>query len=146
MGFFPCGELGYVWDVHAQKLARRMSVLSWANRTDLSRGRRFASGGKQSGRTPVGVPQRSGIASLHGHKGRVLAVAFSPDSTTLATGGDDQSVRLWNVATGQEMLTLEGHTAPIVGLSFSKAGNMLISLAQTPSGSAPVELFCWIAR
>jgi WD40 repeat protein len=43
------------------------------------------------------------LRRLVGHKRRVAAIAFAPDGKTLASGSWDHSVRLWNVATGEEI-------------------------------------------
>jgi len=41
-------------------------------------------------------------ATLKGHTGEVWSVAFSPDGKTLGSGSSDQTVKLWDVATGNK--------------------------------------------
>ena len=41
-----------------------------------------------------------------GHTGDVWGVAVSPDGKLLVSGSDDQTVRLWNIASGQLLMTL----------------------------------------
>ena len=48
------------------------------------------------------------VSLITGHSFRVNAVAFSPDGLTLASGSRDHTVRLWDVATGQEKSILTG--------------------------------------
>jgi WD40 repeat protein len=60
-------------------------------------------------------------------RGLVLALLLSGDGQTLVTGGEDQVVRLWEVATGQERLRLSGHQGSIRSLAFSPDGRLLAS-------------------
>lgn len=67
-------------------------------------------------------------ALLQGHKGHVQGLAFSPDSKTLATGGKDRIIRLWDVATAKQVASLEGHTSDINAVAFSADGKLLASV------------------
>jgi RNA polymerase sigma factor (sigma-70 family) len=55
------------------------------------------------------------------------AVQFSPDGRTLATAGEDNGIRLWEVATGEERLQLRGHAGRVAKLLFTDRGKKLIS-------------------
>jgi WD40 repeat protein len=62
-----------------------------------------------------------------GHTGQITAMAFSPDRQRLVTGSDDSTVRVWDLATGQQQLNLRGDQKIITAVAFSPDGGRLAS-------------------
>jgi tRNA A-37 threonylcarbamoyl transferase component Bud32 len=57
----------------------------------------------------------------------VFSVAFSPDGRRLASGHYDGTVKVWDAASGQEILTLKGHTDRVASVAFSPDGRQIAS-------------------
>src|SRR5262245_4976818 len=59
------------------------------------------------------------------HASEVDFAIFSPDGKKLATGSRDHTVKLWDVATGQEIVNLKGHSGWAWSGAFSPDGKRL---------------------
>ena len=54
-------------------------------------------------------------------------MAFDPTGQTLASGSSDNTVKLWEPASGKLLRTLEGHTATVYSVAFDPTGQTLAS-------------------
>ena len=58
------------------------------------------------------------------------SVAFTPDGQTLAVGGNDRVVRLYDVASGHFRGELPGHTHQVMALAFNREGTLLATASR----------------
>lgn len=73
------------------------------------------------------------LKTLRGHFSRVWTIAFSPDGQMLASGSDDQTIRLWNAHDGTCLTVLQGHTGGVTSVRFSPNGQILASASEESS-------------
>ena len=111
---------------------------------------RFSTAGTARGLTPSGSPRRgrtllaavatasspggsaaaatpTPIRSIDAHKGWIRSVDVSPDGTLIATGGNDNQVRLWNIADGTLVRELPGHARHVYSVAFHPLGQYVAS-------------------
>ncbi|HEY7154075.1 MAG TPA: HEAT repeat domain-containing protein [Gemmataceae bacterium] len=97
----------------------------------------FALAVTADGKTAVTGHQEEGViwdltdkkrrATLVGHSRDVFAVALTADDKTVATGSLDETVKLWDIATGGERLTLavDRGSEMIVSVALSRDGKLV---------------------
>jgi WD40 repeat protein len=61
------------------------------------------------------------------YRALVWDIAFNPDGSVLASAGGDQTVRLWDVSSGNLLASLTGHEDAVTSIAFSPDGTLLAS-------------------
>ena len=124
-----------VWDIGHSAMVRireqGAGVFSIAVSPD---GTHLVSGSKRAlGRDPTGIlwlrdlDTGALLHTLHGHKGNVTRLVFTPESRFMISGGQDGDVNIWDVDSGTLLNTLSGHTSAILLLWVSHDGRYLVT-------------------
>lgn len=98
-------------------------------------------GGHSTGVLVWDVASRSQVHQWMGHRSAVLDVSVSPDGNTLATIGDDHTLRLWHMSTGHELYTLCRHDRELKWLRFASPHRLLVGTSFSGEPSYGVFVF-----
>lgn len=77
------------------------------------------------------------LHTLSGHSSWVTSVAISPNNQVFASSSLDDTIKVWNLQTGEELFTLKGHSRGVNSIAISPDGKILIS------GSDDYSLKVW---
>ncbi len=73
----------------------------------------------------VNTTVRANQVVLEGHTAEVQSIAYSPDGKWIASGSDDQAIKIWDAAQGTLVKTLVGNSGFVRSVSFSGDGSTL---------------------
>jgi len=68
------------------------------------------------------------FAPIVGHEKEITLFEFSPDGGQMVSDSwYDQEVRLWDTSSGEEVLSMQGHTSRVISVAFSPNGTRIAS-------------------
>jgi WD40 repeat protein/serine/threonine protein kinase len=70
-----------------------------------------------------------------GHEWAVLAAEFSDDGKLVITASEDNTARIWNVESGEELSSLDGHTARVTSVAFAPGENPTRAVTASQDGT-----------
>ncbi|HLZ55330.1 MAG TPA: WD40 repeat domain-containing protein [Ktedonosporobacter sp.] len=124
------GDMLYIWDTQKGDLVfqRPLSSSMWGHQRAFC----WAPGSKQIalGARSVEIwdlTAQKQVLDYRGHGTPVLAVAWSPDGSLMASSGAEGIVHVWNAATGELRFAYEGHTEMVWDVAWSPDGLFIAS-------------------
>ncbi len=127
LGFSSDGNTVFTsgWDGLAKAWAINSRHMGPVNQALFSERGQLATAGRD-GTVKLWDPSGEVLQTLSGHQQPVQAVAFTPDGVRLATASVDHSVKIWELYTGKEIATLQGHKDAVNDVVYNpKDQNML---------------------
>lgn len=129
----------HVWDVQTKSEARGLrGHTDWVTSVAFGPdGRYVASVAAEKDNTlrVFELPQLDGTGAAGGHALAVNAVAVSPNGKLVATAAIDQTIKVWDIATGKEVSTLVGNADTPFSLAFL-GNDALVMGGSVPTGDA----------
>ena len=94
---------------------------------------RIGSGGQPSPHASHSVPVPKKPILQVGHTSAPKWAAYSPDGRRIVTASVDHTARVWDAATGQQLLGLQGHTSWVDSARYSPDGRRIVTASEDGS-------------
>jgi WD40 repeat protein len=72
----------------------------------------------------------SELRKFVGHAGAVTDLAATPDGKYLVTGGEDRTVRVWEVSSGKQVRSFQGHMTKVLAVAVRGDGRQIASASE----------------
>lgn len=118
------------WELAGGRKTALPGHQSWVRGMAFHAEQRKLYSGDYAGRVivwPFDADSPTSERTFNAHRGWVRMVAVSPDGRLLATCGNDNLIKLWNVADGALVRELTGHTCHVYNVAFHPGGQFLVS-------------------
>jgi WD40 repeat protein len=119
-----------IWDARTLKEQLELPLgldLPWSLAFSPDGKQLFTGGTNQSVKIWDATNDGKLLATLPGHADDIRGLAINPFVNRAVSASSDQTLRLWDLAARQEVLTLRGHTAYVNAVAFSPAGDLIAS-------------------
>jgi WD40 repeat protein/serine/threonine protein kinase len=99
--------------------------------------------GCEGGMVAYWQPFQQAPPAIEGHAKEAWSVDFDPRGRWLASGSDDNTIRLWELPTGRLLKTLEGSSGCIASVKFSPDGSLLAGAIIEDEETKPDRVHVW---
>lgn len=120
--------------LNSQSRREKISLVQLGEETAIAQLDSYRNGNGRSHRKPL-LEKVALLHTLTGYSGKAASIAVSLDGQTIASGSDDNSIKLWQLQTGELIHTLTGNSGRVLTISLSPDGRTLASSHKTSDRS-----------
>jgi WD40 repeat protein len=128
-----------VWDLSAERSTLFSNLEGYYAGQFMPDNRTLVVAGSSTESLQVADTTTRTVRELRGHSGVVHALSVFPGGGALATGGEDRTVKVWDLASGEVRHNLRGYGQRVRAVSWTPDGKVLVT------SSADGALIVWDA-
>ncbi len=131
-------------DAKTRKAGKSLKIKGQAHSLAFSSDGKQLAVGRFRGAEVFNVESAKSEFAMEGHAGYVMCVRYSPDGKTIATSGEDGTVRFWNAETGEAGPKWPPAEYPVMSIAFSPDGSLLaLALGDETRVTQPGPVQVW---